>query len=227
MSRPALSLFAAYLAIVAGACDTGAGRIDTACRSNDDCESTELCATGICENGLGECIPIPMSCEDTVQYVCGCDARTYDNECLAQQARVRLASPEPCLCASNSECVEGQFCALDDSCLNVGSCLPKPETCNTSDTQQVCGCDGNTYDNACLAFQSGVRVSALGTCQCDTNADCATDEYCNAITCDGPGLCEPRPATCPPPDGGSVIGCDGVEYGSECIAASEGIRIRP
>jgi hypothetical protein len=173
------------------------------------------------------CFPIPETCQDTASYVCGCDGRTYDNECFAKQARVRLQSPQACACADNGQCVEGQFCALDDSCLNEGNCLPKPETCDPSDTQQVCGCDGVTYENACAAFQAGARVSALGACQCDTNADCATDEYCNAITCDGPGVCEVRPATCPPPEDGSVIGCDGVEYGSECIAASEGIRIRP
>ena len=227
MSRREISLLAACLVTFVGACDAGAGRIDTACRSNDDCEATELCATGICENGLGVCIPIPITCDDTVSYVCGCDGRTYDNDCLAAQARVRLASSEACLCADNTQCVEGQFCALDDSCSNEGSCLPKPESCDSSDTQKVCGCDGATYDNECSAFQAGVRVSALGTCQCDTNADCATDEYCSAITCDGPGSCEPRPATCPPPDNASVVGCDGVEYGSECIAASEGIRVRP
>jgi hypothetical protein len=227
MFRVQLPLLVVSLAVSAGACDAGAGRIDTACRSNDDCESTELCATGICENGLGVCIPIPASCDDTVRYVCGCDGRTYQNDCFAAQARVRLASAEPCLCADNTECVEGQLCALDDSCSNPGSCLPEPESCDPSDTQVVCGCDGMTYDNECSAFQAGVRVSALGACDCTTNGDCASNEYCNAMTCDGPGGCEPRPATCPPPEGGAVTGCNGVVYQSACLAAAEGIRVRP
>jgi hypothetical protein len=227
MSRPAIRWLAACLVAFVSACDTGAGRIDAACRSNDDCEATELCATGTCEDGLGQCVPVPMTCEDTVSYVCGCDGRTYDNDCLAAQARVRLQSSQACSCADNSQCVDEQICALDGSCSNVGRCLPKPDACDPTDTQQVCGCDGVTYQNACAASRAGARVSALGACECDTNADCATDELCNAITCDGPGSCETRPTSCPPPDDGPVIGCDGVEYGSKCIAAFEGIRTRP
>lgn len=224
MSRVELPLLALCAAALAGACDTGAGRIDTACRSNDDCETTEICATGICEDGLGECFPIPTSCDDTISYVCGCDGRTYDNDCLATQARVRLASPQPCLCANNSECVEGQFCALDDSCSNVGNCLPEPASCDSSDTQEVCGCDGQTYDNECSAFQAGVRVSALGACDCTNNADCSGDEYCSAITCDGPGVCIAR-TVCEM--NGEVTGCDGVIYPDACAAAAVGVRVRP
>lgn len=227
MHRRELSVLVVYLAVVLSACDTGAGRIDTACRSNDDCAATELCATGLCENGVGVCIAVPTSCEDTDDFVCGCDGQTYQNSCFASQARVRLGSTGPCACADNSECIDSQFCAQENSCSNVGRCLARPETCDPSDMQQVCGCDGTTYENECAAFQSGVRVSALGTCECTINADCATDEYCNAITCDGPGVCESRPATCPPPEGPSVTGCDGVVYDSECFAAAEGIRVRP
>lgn len=217
-------LLALCLVVLSSGCNAGAGRIDTACRSNDDCATTELCATGLCENGLGECFPVPESCEDTVSYVCGCDGRTYDNDCLASQARVRLASPVPCACADNTECVEGQYCALDDSCLDVGGCLPEPESCDPSDTQEVCGCDGTTYANECSAFQSGVRVSALGACDCATNDDCAGDEYCNAITCDGPGLCVAR-TDCEA--NREVVGCDGVVYQDACAAAAAGVRVRP
>jgi hypothetical protein len=220
-------LVASFVMALVLSCDSGAGRIDTACRSNADCADTQLCATGLCEGGLGLCVERPTSCPDTESPVCGCDDRTYQNGCFADLAAVRLAKTGACVCEDNSQCVEGQFCSLDDSCSNQGSCVPEPETCDPSDTQVVCGCDGVTHDNECTAFQAGVRVSALGSCDCTTNADCETTEYCNAITCDGPGVCETRPETCSPPDGAAIVGCDGVEYPSACDAALDGIRVRP
>ncbi|MEM7436391.1 MAG: hypothetical protein AAF436_14620 [Myxococcota bacterium] len=203
-----------------------AGRIDEACRSNADCEATEFCATNICNDGLGACTPRPESCDEVpVALVCGCDGRTYDNVCLAQQAGQRLANEGACFCADNSECFDDQFCELTDSCSNRGTCLPRPPMCEP-DPEDVCGCDGVDYGNACLAAQSGARVSALGPCECTTNDDCESDEYCDAITCDGPGGCSPRPTTCPD-EGPEVTGCDGVVYPSACDAALAGVRVRP
>jgi hypothetical protein len=198
---------------------------------------TELCATGFC-GGIGVCTARPESCDDTVfGFVCGCDGLTYQSRCFADLAGVRLAGTGGgCVCEDNTECLEGQYCALDDSCTNTGGCLPTPETCDPADTQEVCGCDGATYANACTAAQSGARVSALGACECDTDEDCASGDYCNAIVCDGPGVCETRNATacdpeapvegCCDPDR-PVTGCDGIIYPSECDAISAGVRVRP
>lgn len=205
-----------------------AGRVDQACTSNADCEPTELCATGICSGGLGSCVERPTECEEPSpnDIVCGCDGQTYESECMASMVGVRLAQLGACVCDDNSECIESQFCALDDSCLNTGSCLPTPESCDPADTQEVCGCDGVTYANECAAFQARSRVSAIGACNCDTNDDCEASQFCNAITCDGPGVCEARASTCAPGDP-EVIGCDGVTYENQCAAAMQGVRVRP
>ena len=74
-----------------------AGSIDTACRSNDDCAPTELCATGLCEGGVGVCNERPTMCPDTDSPVCGCDGQTYQNACFADMAGVRLAVTGPCI----------------------------------------------------------------------------------------------------------------------------------
>ena len=74
-----------------------AGRIDPACQSNDDCAATELCATGLCEGGLGVCTERPTMCPDTDSPVCGCDDQTYQNVCFADMAGVRLAHTGPCI----------------------------------------------------------------------------------------------------------------------------------
>ena len=73
-----------------------AGRIDEACQSNDDCAATELCATGLCEGGLGVCAERPTICPDTDSPVCGCDGQTYQNDCFSDMAGVRIARTGPC-----------------------------------------------------------------------------------------------------------------------------------
>jgi hypothetical protein len=110
------------------ACDGGAGRIDQACQSNADCASSELCATGLCEGGLGACIERPTTCEDVDSPVCGCDGRTYQTDCFATRAGVRLATNQPCFCQDNGGCVEGQFCNAT-TCDGPGGCEERPTTC--------------------------------------------------------------------------------------------------
>jgi hypothetical protein len=222
MPTRSLQLIAVCLGLVASGC--GDTRFGGSCESNADCAETELCASGVC-GGIGVCRTRPETCDDTENDpVCGCDGLTYQSKCFADLVGVRLQATVPCVCKDNSECLTGQFCALEDSCTNQGSCSPIPETCEP-DTQQVCGCDGVTYDNACTASQSGARVSALGACDCADNAECGADEYCNALVCDGPGVCEARQGACE--SGGAVTGCDGVVYESECDAAEAGQRVRP
>jgi hypothetical protein len=91
----------------------------------------------------------------------------------------------------------------------------------------VCGCDGLDYESPCEAAQAGVRVSAIGQCECQTNDECAPDEFCDAEVCDGPGVCALRnDPECTPRL--PVVACeDGATYQDICVAHQQGVRVRP
>ena len=75
-------------------------------------------------------------------------------------------------------CTENEFCDFDpDSCgygSEQGTCVPRPEGCGAV-YEPVCGCDGQTYSNACEAHADGIDVLFEGTCQKET---CSTEDPC-------------------------------------------------
>ena len=75
-------------------------------------------------------------------------------------------------CAQSSECVDGagggsgseSFC-LAEGCSTPGICRSRTSTSSCGgDVQQVCGCNGKTYVNACWASADGVAVASEGAC---------------------------------------------------------------
>ena len=96
----------------------------------------------------------------------------------------------------------------------------------------VCGSDGNSYVNECLARCAEVRAVSDGACrspECGGDAGVACDEgeFCEQRPgCDsmGPGVCEDRPKVCGL-EADAVCGCNGTTYGNDCERRRAGVTL--
>ncbi|MFC1705118.1 hypothetical protein ACFLZ6_02210, partial [Nanoarchaeota archaeon] len=89
-------------------------------------------------------------------------------------------------CTSNSDCTDTEYCAKADSdCSGNGICQETPTFCMFS-IEPVCGCDGSTYDNWCLAAWNKINVDYEGACiepACSSDSECGTDGFMNNPVC--------------------------------------------
>ncbi|HWA73402.1 MAG TPA: Kazal-type serine protease inhibitor domain-containing protein [Polyangiaceae bacterium] len=196
----------------------------------------------------GVCQPIPMACDAILKPVCGCDGKTYDNSCEAALQGVSVSKegectrPVSCGSLSGGTCAAGEYCALPVSAAcgafdAPGVCTKIPEIC-TTDVDPVCGCDGKTYSNDCVAARNSVSLKATGACEVSTGGSCGGDRglacekgaYCryeseaHCGAADAPGKCVKLPETCAL-DWQPACGCDGETYANVCAATAADVSV--
>jgi len=161
---------------------------------DDTCEQSQcggiaglLCAQGLfCEMGEGQCgsadlfgtcTLIPENCPLNVAEVCGCDGKTYTNDCFRAMAMVSLDHPGACV--DDAECKDGETKEVDCN------------TCSCTGGQWMCTlilCPECSDDKPCPSGQNCI----MGQCQdgCSGDADCDDGKACTVDTCDPESGCK-------------------------------------
>jgi hypothetical protein len=215
-----------------------------------DCPSGTYCklATGSCSlpGALGTCALKTTACSDIWAPVCGCNGTTYGNDCDAAGAGENLAhtgecgaTPGACTTATVlKDCGTESICKVpigNCSKTAAGTCAAQPKTCPATYVP-VCGCDGKTYGNACLADQVGMAIASNGACvnvkACGgfAGSTCAASEFCAyqvgqmCGAADASSTCQPRPTVCDKTYD-PVCACDGKTYSNPCLANMAGFGV--
>jgi len=138
----------------------------------------------------GICMLRPDSCPEVLDPVCACNGATYESACWAAMAGVSAAYDGDCLpCWETPDCSTQEYCLHHDCDDPAGACLSQPESCPWA-YSPVCGCDGETYPNVCVAAAASMSVAYSGVClagdfDLDRDVDGADHAFFHACL-DGP-----------------------------------------
>lgn len=166
--------FAALLLIAAAGCGGGSSDAPDAARRTDAFTPGED-APGFFPDAFSDLDaasePIDAA-TDLDAFVPGADAFTPSSDTGPQ---ADTGGGATCGGRGRPPCPDGTFCNFPPSSIcgradGPGVCTPIPGRCTTT-VDPVCGCDGVTYDNACLAARDSVSVESTGPCPTSCDPD--------------------------------------------------------
>ena len=152
--------------------------------------TTEICnapiEVGPCDAAMERFAFNPASgqCEPFTYGGCEGNDNNFTSRFRCERLCIQTA-PTTCAGETGASCADEEYCRFDTdatcgSADRTGVCALRPQFC-TEQHDPVCGCDGQTYGNACSARANGVDVASEGRCDLASAGLCEDQQHATKI----------------------------------------------
>ena len=175
------------------------------------------------DDGTGGSVAEEHDHDDTSSSGSGCGGGCHDDDDYEEHD-----DHDDGDCFGDGDCADGQYCAMHDC--TQGICSPKPADCHAAAPEPVCGCDGVTYESACVAAQAGrstklfaaeCQPAPAGQFPCGAGFCAAGTEYCH-VDASGQATCQAQPDGCEASDCPCLMDATGCY---ECGFKGDGLYV--